>query len=218
MSTADVPAPLIIEAATKGIQLDIVPFIRTEAVERAGEMPERARNVVFTSQHAVEALTGSGGTDGWKIFCTSGVTRRLAVEYFGEAAIAGTADSAAALATVIIGAGVEKEVWFFCGDQRREELPTLLREAGFRVHEVIVYRTALTPLKLERTYDGIAFFSPSGVESFFSVNSVETAAALFAIGRTTATAILARTGRAAIVSSKPDKELLIHQMIAHFTL
>ena len=205
------------------MQLDAAPFIRTELVDRIDGIPEGARNVVVTSQHAVEALAGSGrGSDlrsgSWRLFCTGGATRRLAAEYFGESAIAGTADSAAELAAVIIGAGVEKEVWFFCGDQRREELPALLREAGFRVDEVIVYRTALTPVKMERAYDGIAFFSPSAIESYLSLNTIAAATALFAIGRTTAAALLARTGREAMVSSKPDKELLIHQMIAHFTL
>jgi uroporphyrinogen-III synthase len=225
LSTAALPASLIDEAAAKGMQLDIVPFILTEAVESTGQMAAEPRNVVFTSQNAVEAVKDISPTNDWRIYCTGGATRRLAAEKFGEEAIAGTADSARKLATVIIRAlpessrgGRKREVRFFCGDQRREELPAMLRQAGFQVEEVVVYRTVLTPHKIERAYNGIAFFSPSAVESYFSMNADNVATALFAIGRTTAAAILVRTGREAIVSSRQDKEILIQQMIAHFTL
>jgi uroporphyrinogen-III synthase len=213
LSTAALAAGLVREAAATGVQLDVVPFIRIDLLD-AAELPAGAVTAVFTSQHAVEALPLEAPQ--WKVFCIEGVTRRLAEKRFGAAAIAGTADSGEELAKVIIGAGAEKQVVFFCGDLRREELPTMLRKAGFAVEERIVYRTLLTPHRLEREYAGIAFFSPSGVESFFSANPVNSATLYFAIGRTTAAAVRARTGRDAIVASKPDKKILINQLITHF--
>jgi len=212
LSTQTLPDALIAAAAVSRVQLDAMAFIRTEPVEETVVLPEGPLTVVFTSQQAVGRLKG----EGWRIFCTGGATRKLVSERFGEDAIAGTADSAEDLARMIIGSAAGKAVTFFCGDQRREELPVLLRQAGFLVHEKVVYRTVLQPQKISRHYDGIAFFSPSAVESFFLVNEVDAATGFFAIGRTTAAAIHARTGREAMISNQPDKEVLIQQMIAHF--
>jgi uroporphyrinogen-III synthase len=222
LSTQTLSAGLTGVAAASGVQLDTVPFIRTEPVE-AGELPTGAMISVFTSQHAVEALPAIGPE--WRVFCIEGATRKMVERRFGAGVIAGTAASAEELARVIIDAGRDapgvksgRQVYFFCGDLRRGELPALLREAGFVVAERIVYRTVLTPQRVERDYAGIVFFSPSGVESFFSVNNVAADTALFAIGRTTAVAVRKWAGREPMIASKPDKEILINQMISHFNV
>src|SRR5258706_9822828 len=49
--------------------------------------------------------------------------------------------------------------------------------------------------RAEKVYDGILFFSPSGVESFFNTNEVNEQTILFAIGNTTATEIKKYTNR-----------------------
>jgi uroporphyrinogen-III synthase len=225
LATGPLPAELIEGAAEKGIVLDTMSFIATEAVADE-EMNARIRalggqrlTAVFTSTNAVEAIGRTGGW-GWMIFCTSGATQQLVAERFGADAIAGTADSAAGLAAQIIRVAPAEvrraAVYFFCGDQRRNELPDLLKEAGLTVHEVVVYRTLLTPQKTERSYAGIAFFSPSAVESYFSLNTVADDAMLFAIGRTTAAAIQARCSCPVIISDRPGKDALIHTMTDHF--
>jgi uroporphyrinogen-III synthase len=215
LSTRILPPSLTEAAAARGMQLDSIAFIRTELLP-AGPVPEGPITAVFTSQHAVEALPRMPRE--WKIFCLGGATRRQVEIQAGGDRIAGTAASAEELAAVMIGAETEREVLFFCGEQRLDILPSRLRQAGFTVQERVVYRTIQTPQRVERTYAGIAFFSPSGVESFFSVNSIREETTLFSIGRTTAAALLARTGRKAIVASRPDKEVLIQEMIAQFTL
>jgi uroporphyrinogen-III synthase len=211
LSTRELSPSLVEKAAAAGVVIDSLSFIATEALE-VGEVPARPSTVVFTSGNAVEAIEGAIG-EGWKIFCTAGATRRTVAERFGETAIVGTAESAAALAETIIGEGWVKEVWFFCGDLRREELPAMLRQAGLEVHEVVVYKTRLTPLKIGRVYDGIAFFSPSAVESFFSVNRIPAHTRLFAIGGTTAEAIRQRCDNPVTTSERPEAELLINQII-----
>lgn len=239
LSTQTLSAGLTGFAAGSGVQLDAVPFIRTELLE-AGELPLGPVIAVFTSQHAVEALPAIGPE--WKVFCIGGTTRRLVEKRFGPEVIAGTAPSAEELARLIIDAerdvagreaddreagpgAAEREasgrqagerVVFFCGNLRREVLPELLRQEGLDIEERIVYRTVLTPQRLEQQYAGVAFFSPSGVDSFFSVNPVNPDTLYFAIGRTTAAAVKAKTGRDAILASKPDKELLVKEMITHF--
>jgi uroporphyrinogen-III synthase len=208
LSTRELSAALMEKAAAKGVMIDILSFIAIEPM-KAAEVPGASAVVVFTSVNAAEAVEGSG----WKIFCTSGATRNKVAERFGETAIVGTGKSAAELAETIIGEGWVKEVWFFCGDLRREELPAALRQAGLEVHEVVVYKTRLTPQKVGRVYDGIAFFSPSAVESFFSVNRIPAHTRLFAIGGTTAEAIARRCDNPVTTSVRPEAELLINQII-----
>jgi uroporphyrinogen-III synthase len=208
LSTRELSPSLVEKAAAAGVVIESLSFIAIEPM-RAVEVPGASAVVVFTSVNGAEAVEGSG----WKIFCTAGATRRKVAERFGEAAIAGTAGSAAELAETIIGEGWVKAVWFFCGDLRREELPAMLRQAGLEVHEVVVYKTRLTPQKIGRVYDGIAFFSPSAVESFFSVNTMAPGTRLFAIGGTTAEAIRQRCDNPVTTSERPEAELLINQII-----
>jgi uroporphyrinogen-III synthase len=208
LSTRELSAALVEKAAAKGVVIDSLSFIAIEPI-KAVEVPGAQAVVVFTSVNAVDAV----GRSGWKIFCTSGATRRKVAERFGEAAIAGTADSAAELAATIVGEGWVNAVWFICGEQRRHELPARLKQAGIEVHEVVVYRTKLTPRKIGRDYDGIVFFSPSAVESFFSVNKIPARTRLFAIGGTTAEAIRRSSDNPVTISGQPDAELLINQII-----
>ena len=228
LATGLLPAVLIEDAAAKGIVLDIIDFIAIGQVvdeemgARISILGDRRLTAVFTSVNAVEAVKRwIGRAPDWRIFCIEGATSRTVADYFGEAAIAGTAGSARALAEVVMEAdekryGGEKEIFFFCGDQRRDELPDLLKEAGLMVHEVVVYRTLLTPRKTERDYAGIAFFSPSAVESYFSLNTVADGVMLFAIGRTTAAAIQARCMNPVIISDRPGKEALVRTMTDYF--
>lgn len=202
-----------------------MPFIAVEPLAlKTGELPTGPLTAAFTSANAVAAL-GKGDGHDWKVFCLGGATLRQAADHFGQAAIAGIADSASELAAEIIcqlpagqasrGTDAEggREVWFFCGDKRRDELPDLLRKAGITVHEVIVYHTKLTPHRLGRAYDAIAFFSPSAVESFFSVNTLSSDIPLYAIGGTTAGCIRRKCNNPVMVSERPDEELLVRQII-----
>jgi len=207
--------------------MDSLSFISTQAnvdaamSARIGELSGSSAVSVFTSMNAVEAVAGAlkahNPSAAWKIFCIGAATRRFAAENFGEDSIAGTAGSAGALADVILSNPVVRAVVFFCGDQRRNELPERLRQAGVRVEEIVVYRTMQTPHKVGPIYDAVIFFSPSAVHSFFSDNILPDQTLLFAIGDTTARAIRQYTGNKTIVSASPDKEALVLQVIDYFS-
>jgi uroporphyrinogen-III synthase len=220
LSTGLVPAELVEKAVQKGITLDAKAFIDIEHLDNAEEMEglvRQPRVVAFTSVNAVNAVQRwVPGPTGWRVYCISGATCGAAISLFGETALVGKARSAGELAEVIIRQETGREIIFFCGDHRREELPSTLRGAGFSVVEEVVYRTLLTPHKVQRYYDGVAFFSPSAVESFFSVNETAAGIPLFAIGPTTAAAIRARCTNPVITVGEPDKALLIRKMTDHF--
>lgn len=215
----------ILEAAkAKDISIDIVSFIDTTPAQTTGIQEEinkvvkHPANVIFTSMNAVNTVAAyiNGNSPSWNIFCIGNTTRQLAAKYFGEEAINTVGDNAAELADKMISDKSVKQVIFFCGDQRREELPGRLRQNGITVQEIIVYHTISTPHKIDKAYDGILFFSPSAVQSFFYANAVLPSTILFAIGQTTADAIKTFTENTVIISEKPGKDDLVKKMFEFF--
>ena len=152
----------------------------------------------------------------WQIFCLGNTTRSTLVQYFDEKSIAGSAENASALAQTIIQTGASGEVVFFCGDQRRDELPTLLNDRHIPVDEVIVYKTIALINKISKEYRGILFFSPSAVSAFFSANTTTEQTNLFAIGQTTADEIKKYTKNSIVVSDKAGKEHLVRRVIEYY--
>ncbi|MGC4037760.1 MAG: uroporphyrinogen-III synthase [Chitinophagaceae bacterium] len=150
------------------------------------------------------------------MYCVGNKTSELAAKYFGEENIYATADNAEELAEQIIEEDIADEVIFFCGDQRRDELPDALRDNNIEVNEIQVYQTIEVPQKVETNYDGILFYSPSGVNSFFSINKPGKKTILFAIGNTTSNAIKKYSDNKVIISKSPDKEQMIREVVNYF--
>lgn len=218
LATRPLTPEVVENAGAHGVSIDVIPFISTGAIEEVGVLlaglKSRSIVAVFTSSAAVDAVAGFL-PEAREVFCLEAATRSRVVSVFGEDAIVDTAPSAASLASKIVARGV-REVFFFCGDLRREELPSVLREAGCIVNEVVVYKTVMTPVRLERAYSGVLFFSPSAVESFFSLNALSSSAAVFVIGHTTLAAVRERFGGEVVVSSRPDQAVLIQEVIQYY--
>jgi len=223
LSTAILDHPLINKAAGNGIKLDCVPFIQINIsndkalLVETEELCVRPLVAVFTSVNAVRAISRLVyvAKPDWNIYCIGNATKNALLDYFHVSAIRGWANDAASLAEVMLNNGVN-EVVFFCGDKRMDMLPQKLRENQVLVHEVVVYQTVETAQVISKEYDGILFFSPSGVNSFFSVNKVETNTILFAIGDTTAEAVKLWTDNVLVVSETPSKENLVNLAIQYF--
>ncbi|MEO6584046.1 MAG: uroporphyrinogen-III synthase [Ferruginibacter sp.] len=212
------------EAATNSIDVDVLSFIEIAPIETVEVQQEiesallRPTSVVFTSMNAVEAVSiFIDEQPGWKIYCMGNTTRLLAEKYFGEAAIAGTAQDATSLAELIVAEGESDSVIFFCGDQRRDELPAILNASDIEVEEVVVYETVPVPHKIKKEYLGILFFSPSAVESFFSVNKIAPETKMFAIGKTTADAIAERCNNKILLPEQATKYSLVEKMLEYFS-
>ena len=226
LSTKSIDNALIQDASSKNIGIDVISFIKTERVLTSGVLNEvqkasgESAVVVFTSSNAAEAI--AAGLDllktnpfRWKIYCIGQGTKHSVVKYFGEDLIAGVADNAKELAGAILDANV-RDIIFFCGDQRRDELPGLLKKNSVDVKEIVVYQTIATPEKVDKNYEGILFFSPSAVKSFFENNIPGDQTVLFAIGNTTADEIKNFSKNKVMVGDSPDAKILLQKAIEFF--
>lgn len=224
LSTRPVGKELVNEADNNDIILDEISFIKTEEIidteieKKIRELSKQNITAVFTSINAITAVSKFITTKiSWKIFCIGNTTKKLVKKFWGEDNIEGFADNANQLSKKILENSSIKNVTFFCGDKRRNELQDNLIKYGIDVDEIVVYKTTETPTVLRKQYDGLLFFSPSAVQSFFSKNSVSNATNLFAIGSTTANEIKLFTQQPIIIAQIPGKENLVKLAITHFS-
>jgi uroporphyrinogen-III synthase len=224
LCTRPLSRQLISRAEQHGLEIDIIPFIRTEALQsaeisnRIGFYAGQTVAAVFTSMNAAETVIKelNGVKPSWRIYCLDNTTRDTLIQYFGINSIFAFANSANQLANKIIEINEQGKVVFFCGDQRREELPLILNDHKIDMEEVIVYRTIQVINMINKLYQGIMFFSPSAVASFFSTNQVGDNTVLFAIGKTTAESIKTYCNNRIVVGDVPGKESLVNKMIAYY--
>lgn len=224
LSTRPLSAAIIEDAAVQGIDIHTESFIETEPIQSVEVQQEieqallQSATVVFTSMNAVEAVAEYMNDEmpDWNIYCIGQTTQQLVKKYFGENSIAGTADNAGALAELIAEEGETQEILFFCGDQRRNELPDILRNNEIEVTEIVVYHTIATPHTLQQVYHGILFYSPSAADSFFTSNRPGKQTIFFAIGNTTAVAIKKYSSNNIITAGEPGKENLVQKAIDYF--
>jgi uroporphyrinogen-III synthase len=218
------PDRVIRQAAEGNIHIEVLSFIETrkrsdpELTKIIEGMKKKLLQVIFTSVNAVQAVIDelNGERPDWIIYCTGQTTRGIVEDYFGPESIAGTASSSEELAESILQKAPFNSFVFFCGDQRREELPGILKESGYSLEVLVVYETLETPHKSNKHYDAILFYSPSAVESFFSMNNPEPGTILFAIGKTTAGEIAKHANNPILIAEKPVKKLLAEQAIRYF--
>jgi len=223
--TGEANDSLVKPLTSKGFIVDVIPFIRTEGlqsekVQQAIEnISMQQATVVFSSSNAVKAVHHfiQNKKTGWKIYCVGNTTRSLTENLFTGANIIAATDSATQLAQQIIADKENiNEVYFFCGNKRRDELPNLLAQNNIAVHEIEVYTTTILQHTVSKNYDGILFFSPSAAEGFLKSNIVNDTTVLFAIGSTTADEIKKFSKNMIIIADKPGKQHLIEKAIEYF--
>jgi uroporphyrinogen-III synthase len=215
---------LISRAGKKGVNIQAIPFIDVQPVatpELGNEirgLAGRPLTVMFSSANAARSIISllGGERPDWKIYCLGGATRQACSAFFGEASIRGLAEKAESLGALVPQGQAAGDYFFFCGNQRRQELAQILKEKGISLEERIVYETRLTPHQLQATQDGILFFSPSAVSSYFSTNRPSPACVLFAIGPTTAEAIRSRSNNLLLVSPRTEEESLLTLAVTYF--
>jgi uroporphyrinogen-III synthase len=223
LCTGQLSEALVEHAGQHGVEVTVMPFIHTAPIEDPSltdvinDVAKQRSTVVFTSLNGVEAVTEKLGdkVPDWKIFSMGGSTRDAIESHFGKDALLDIADNGAALAQAIIAQGEIEELHFFCGDQRRDELPDALDHAGIKVNAIEVYRTTATPQHITEPFDGVLFFSPSAVRSYVSMNGLGPEITVFAIGATTAAEAAQHTSNI-VVPEKPGREQVIQAVLHHF--
>ena len=173
-------------------------------------------NLIFTSQNSVlsvvENLEGTETLDLLRkknVFCVGMKTKGLLEENgFNVIAYTGYAADLAEIITLIYG---KEKFTFFSGNLRRHTLPEALSNAKITFNEIEVYETNLTPQKISGTFDGILFYSPSGIESYLKNNKIKNETC-FCIGTTTADALENVTNNV-VIANQPTIENVIIQCI-----
>ena len=224
LTTRPLEPPLPEQAAEAHILIDQLLLLTTESVHdqqltaTIKALAAQPVQIAITSINAAKAVAAClvDQPAQWKIFTIGTATKDFVSARFGESSIAGVAGDASALADLILEAGV-KEIYFFCGNLRRDELPAKLASGHVQVQELVVYRSVYACRKIDKYYDGILFFSPGAVQSLFSVNQLPQATVLFAIGATTAECIRAYSSNPVVVSERPAAAALLQKVIVHFT-
>jgi uroporphyrinogen-III synthase len=216
LSTKKLKPLLIDEVKEKGIEITEHEFINIVPIDfkPSHKLMSESRDatVIFTSRNAVVNING---IEIQNVYCLSGSTKTAVEEKFPSATIVGTADNAKDLSEEIIEAGL-KEVLFFCGHNRRDELPSILKKAGVTVQEVVVYETIETPVAVSNDFDAVLFFSPSAVSSFFQKNQLQDDKVCFAIGGTTADAIKNFAANEIRVSKATTQESILSDLEEFF--
>src|SRR6478735_9725730 len=210
LSTRPLDQSLIEAAGTCGIDIETISFIETEAItdttitNRIASLSHENIIAAFTSMNAVEAVSSAIQTSpNWEIGSIGTTTQRLIEKKLKDSSVIATGNNASELAQRLASIVNNKKIFFFCGDQRRDELPSILKDHGIEVEEIVVYKTIPQTIRIDKQYDGIAFYSPSAVDSFFSVNDLNASTIVFSIGSTTSDAIRKYVDNKIIVTTQP---------------
>lgn len=169
--------------------------------------------ILFTSQHAIHALTANTDIpkhiENTATFVIAGKTRELAEKY--NFYIKETAASAQALAQKI-AAFAPTNVYHFCAEDRLHTAEQVLNDANINYLPVIVYSKKAKTISLPLNLDAMVFFSPSQVD-IFQNSSRQTTAVAFCIGATTAAHFSAKyPSTKVVVAQTPSTQALFTEI------
>ncbi len=192
--------------AYDGIQINFIPIV----------LDFNTDYFIITSKNSAKALVQHINAHpqkeaGYKIpvFCVGDKTAKFLKD--AGFYVAAQTDYGDELATLLLENYATAHFTFLAGNLRRDTIPELFTKHHISYKEVTCYTTTLVPKEFERTFDGILFFSPSGVHSYTQLNSIKEATA-FCIGRTTAATVKKYTDKINI-ANKPTIENVIVQAI-----
>ena len=171
--------------------------------------------LIFTSQNAVLSVLKNENSVILKdkiCFCVGIKTKQLLEENGFK--VENSFDYADDLVDYLLKNHSDKKFTFFSGNLRRDTIPTALQKNNIIFEEVEVYKTVLTPHKIDNQIDGILFFSPSAVQSYLKENSISNEI-FFCIGTTTA-AEIEKSTKNIVIANRPTIENVIIQSINYF--
>lgn len=175
------------------------------------DLPKNIENAIITSQNTFKAIRYKTQIE--NAFVVGEKTAALVAK--SRIKVVENTHYAADLLTEIKNKFADRHFIFPCSSKRRDTIPKGLKENKISFTEVEAYTNQLNPKVFKQTFDGILFFSPSGVESFYQVNKANTQTIVFCIGTTTASAAK-KYSKNIVVASKPTIESVIVGAAKHF--
>ena len=173
------------------------------------EIPSDIKNIIITSQNAareyikkyqsepVENIVtmsntlGQAQNDKTNYFVVGQKTAALLLE--NGLKVIKIAKNSTELGHLIVKYHKNDRFTYFCSKQRRDELPTTLKDGQVSLDEIVTYEITLNVETFNQQFDGVLFFSPSGVEAFAKANPLslplkgeKEGCIAFCIGETTA--------------------------------
>ena len=145
-------------------------------------------------------------------FCVGSKTAKLLQE--NGLKVSKTAKNSRELAEFLAKNHQKETFLFICGNRRREDLPSILEENTVQYKEIIAYDTQSLPRPFDTVFDGVLFFSPSGVQSFTAMNDLSKSTA-FCIGTSTEREALQHTSKT-IIASEQRIESVIESSVNYF--
>ena len=128
----------------------------------------------------------------------------------------GRMGAAAAVAAEMVREGMAGPVLFPCGEIRRDELPTRLRQEGIEVDEVVCYRSIVAgeeaACEAVRRAGILIVASPTVAELLARASAPAPRPSLLAVGPTTAAAARAAGWSPAAVAEHPDVDALVAEV------
>lgn len=187
-------------------------FIQTKSI--SFKTPQLNNYLVFTSKKAVKSVLKSEVTNVHSISCLCvGNKTKNFLEKNGFKVIE-SADYAEELIHIIGAKYKNNSFTFFCGNIRKNTIPNYFQENKIAYNEFVVYETKLKPHQIKKPFDGVLFFSPSGVNSFLENNSLDNKTC-FCIGTTTAKALENKT-KNIVITAQPTVENVITEVIKFY--
>lgn len=187
-------------------------FIQTKSVDF--EIPQLNDYLVFTSKQAVKSVLKSEIKNVHSISCLCvGSKTKKFLEKKGFTVLE-SADYAEELIQIIESKYKSNSFTFFCGNIRRNTIPAFFQQNKIAYNETIVYETKLKPQQIKKSFDGVLFYSPSGVNSFLENNTLENETC-FCIGTTTAKALENKT-KNIVIASQPTVDNVINEVIKFY--
>ena len=196
---------LLLNASINYVAYDAIKINHTDFT-----LQEKTDCYIFTSKNAVNSFFKKKVLKK-PVFCVGFKTKEL-IESKGFM-VKEVSINALNLAKIIVEKYKNKSFIHFTGNLRRPELPTYLFKNNVRYNEVVVYNTILRKKQFKQIFDGVMFFSPSGVKSFSIKNKINNAIA-FCIGETTANEAKKITQNI-IIANKASIENVLVQVIKY---
>ena len=190
-------------------------FIKISPIQNI-KLADSNKAIIFSSQNAVKIALDNPEikslVDQKPIYCVGKKTALLLVKN-GQKVVK-IAENSSDLAHFILKNHQNKSFSFFCGKSRLKDLEHVLSVNGIPIQPVEIYETLPQSHIAKGYFDGIIFFSPSGVKGYAIQNFFEDSHC-FCLGSTTAKAVRQFTNKLTIAKTPNELQLFL-SITKHF--